>query len=125
MRYPIRQGRNIVGVDASGLSQGMIGTQESKIGYHYGNCASTETPFMTNPVEPWKMGFLTPIHSSPFVRSPKNKTKADQQTNSVSLTIGILRTSLVRCDTPRGLERESYANGNCLELEEALTFEFR
>ena len=60
MRYPTRRGRNIVCVDASGLVLGTIGIQEPKSGYHYGDCALTETTLMTNPVEPWKMGLLTP-----------------------------------------------------------------
>ena len=59
-RYPIMQVRNIVDVEASGLPPGMIGTQEPKSGYHYGDCASTGTPLITNPLESWKMGFLTP-----------------------------------------------------------------
>ena len=70
MRYPIRQGRNIVGVDASGLPPGMIGTQEPKSGYHHGDCPSMETPLMTNPVEPWKVGFLCP-HT--FFKSAANR----------------------------------------------------
>ena len=60
MRYPTRRARNIVCVDASGLVLGTIGIQEPKSGYHYGGCALTETTLMTNPVEPWKMGLLTP-----------------------------------------------------------------
>ena len=50
MRYPTSWGRNIICVDASGLL----------LWYHYGDCALIETTLMTNPVEPWKMGLLTP-----------------------------------------------------------------
>ena len=60
MRYPTSWGRNITCVDASGLVLGTIGIQEPKSGYHYGDCALIETTLMTNPVEPWKMGLLTP-----------------------------------------------------------------
>ena len=59
-RCPTRRGRTIVCVDASGLVLGTIEIQEPKSGYHYGGCALTETTFMTNPVEPWKTGLLTP-----------------------------------------------------------------
>ena len=50
-RCPNMQVRNIVDVEASGLPPGMIGTQEPKSGYHYGDCASTGTPLITNPLE--------------------------------------------------------------------------
>ena len=41
------QVRNIVDVEALGLPPGMIGTQEPKSGYHYGDCASTATPVIS------------------------------------------------------------------------------
>ena len=49
--WPIRKVRNTVGVEASVLLPGMIGIQEPKSGYHYGDCASTETAHIRNPLE--------------------------------------------------------------------------
>ena len=68
-RYPIRQGRNVVVVEASGLPPQRTGNQDPKSGYHYDDRASTEAPLMTNRLESRAVWSLTPIHSSPLVGS--------------------------------------------------------
>ena len=81
MRYPIRQGRNIIGVDASGLPPGMIVTQEPMSGYHHRKIVHQLK------LHSWrilwshgKWGLLPPIHSSPLVRS-SNRQEATLSQN--------------------------------------------
>ena len=75
---------------------GTIGIQEPKSGYHYGDCALTETTPMTNPVEPWKMGLLTPPYILQPFRAPPILSKISQSGVDVTLLAIGLPASIAR-----------------------------